>query len=1137
MKLTIFLSLFLCLQVAGKTSAQIINLDVKSSSLKSVLRSIQRQTDYSFVVSEDVLKRAVPITIKIKEKHIKEALPLLFANQTIDFEIANKVIVLKDRGLWSAVTFSQKKMEKQQINIIGSVMNEEGEPMGGVNITVQGDTRGVVTDLNGKFIIRALPTDKLIFTFLGMESQTVEVDQRRMITVIMKKLADQLEEVTVIGYGQQKKESVVASLNSIGPKELTIKQRNLRNVLAGQIAGVIAVQRSGEPGNDAAAFYIRGQSSYAGGTSPLVLVDGVPRRMDDIDVDEIETFTVLKDAAATAVYGAEGANGVVLITSKRGKIQKTLVNFSAQQSKIKPKRLMKLMDSYSYLSLFNEALWNNQGNPDKSVFQPQYTDEILEKYRTGADQDLYPSVNWMDLVSPSTRTTRYTTSFRGGSEKTRFFTSGAYFKEDGIFKSNTVDDYNANIGLERFNLRSNVDLDLTKSTKLSVDMSGQYVKRNQPGYSSDQIFEYISHFPVHVIPMIYSDGTASDHGAYGARVEYQPYNMLNNSGYSKTWSSYLQTKVNLQQDLHFLTEGLSTNGVVSFDADFSSSLVRSKTATSYFALARKEDGSLDKKMMKEGAVLGNPAQGSRGGSKKIYLETSLNYKRTFNQLHDVTALILYMQKETQSQSESDGLQLLPFRKQSVVARATYGFDTRYLFEASMGITGSENFAEGHRWGAFPAVGAAWYISNEKFMKGLQKHINKLKIRGSYGITGNDNIGSARFPYRESINTGAPGYGFGLTPGAGGGSSNSPGAGIAEGSFPMPGLTWEIERKINAGLDLGLFKGRIDLSVDYFHNRRTDILLQRRTVSNVTGFRTFPYQNYGTVENKGIDGNLILKQKVGAVNLSARGNFTFARNKILEYDEIPQRFEYQNYTGNPIGQPYLYIADGLYTPDDFDITVASNGSQSYQLKPGFAIPSANVSPGDLKYKDLNGDGVIDSYDQTYDNKFYGQLPEIVYGFGLNAEWKGLFVGVFFQGTAHASTNMLAEAGNLIPFSSGVDNGSSRIEVADRWTAENPYNQNVFMPRLHATGFSQNSWASTWWYRDASFLRLKNIEVGYDFDKKIIKRLKMNNLRVYLQGTNIAVWDKIKFWDPELGNANSGAKYPLSSTYSVGLEVTL
>ncbi len=1140
MKLTLFFSLFFCLQVFGSTEAQNISLDVRAASVKSVLRTIQKQTGFSYVIPEYLLDKSNPITIQIKDKPLDRSLALLFVNQPFQYTIRNKVIVFKEKKSVAASSSPIKEYKSQQTKLNGQVVDEDGNPLSGVSITIKGDTRAVVTDLKGNFSIDVKQTDQIVITFIGMETQTIAVQDQKTIRIVMKALPDELDEVTVIGYGQQKKESIVSSLSTVGPKELTIKQRNLRNILAGQLAGVIAVQRSGEPGNDAAAFFIRGQSSYAGGTSPLVLVDGVPRRMDDIDVEEIETFTVLKDAAATSVYGAEGANGVVLITSKRGKVQKTIANFTAQTSVMTPQRLMKLMDSYTYLSLFNEAQWNDQGNPNKDVFRPQFTQERLEKYRTGEDPDLYPSVNWMDLLRSNTQSSRYTVNFRGGSDKVRFFTSGAYFKENGIFQSNPMENYNSNIGLDRFNLRSNIDMQLTNSTQLSVDMSGQYLRRNQPGFTSDDIFAFISRYPVHIIPMVYSDGSASDHGAVGAAVVNQPYNMLNNSGYRKIWSGYLQSKVALRQDLKFITEGLFANGVVSFDADFTSTLIRSKTPNTFIALGRNTDGTLNKRTIKPGAALGNPYQGGGdvGGSKNIYLEGSLNYKRVFAERHDVSGLILYMQKESQSQRDANGMKLLPFRKQSIVARATYGYDNRYLVEASMGATGSDNFATGNRWGAFPAAGVAWYLSNEKFMAGLQKYVSKLKLRGSYGVTGNDRIGrdDTRFPYRGSINEEAPGYNLGLAPGFGGSASNGRGAGVVEGAFPALGISWEIEKKLNAGIDIGLFSGRVDLTVDYFKNRRSDILLQRRTVLDATGFRSFPFQNFGVVDNKGVDASLILKQKAGNVNISARGNLTYARNKIVEYDEIPQKYPYMNYTGNPIDKPLIYIAEGLYTPGDFDITTAQNGAKTYKLKAGMPTSTSYVAPGDIKYKDLNGDGLINEYDRTYDHKFYSPVPEIVYGFGVNADWKGLSVGVFFQGTANSSANMLAVAPNIIPFDVGVDNGSARIEMQDRWRADDPENQNVFMPRVHSGGYAHNIMPSTWWYRSAGFLRLKNVEVGYDFNKDLIKRLKMRNLRLYLQGTNVALWDKMKLWDPELGSANSGAKYPLSSTYSLGLEIT-
>jgi TonB-linked SusC/RagA family outer membrane protein len=1019
--------------------------------------------------------------------------------------------------------------------ITGVITDEKGETIIGATVLIKGTIKGALSDNDGNYSIEAKEGDILEFRYIGYNYLEKEVKSGSVINVVLSENSVSLDEVAIIGYGQQKKESVVASINTVTAKEISLPQRNLRNNIAGQLAGIIAIQRSGEPGNDGAQFWIRGQSSYAGGTSPLVLVDGVPRSMDDIDVDEIETFSVLKDAAATAVYGSEGANGVVLITSKRGKMQKTRIDFNAQYSLLTPTRMPELLPAYDYLSLYNEAQWNEAGNPDWENFNRTYSDEVLDKYRNGTDPDLNPNTNWMDLLTDQTQSRRYTISFRGGSDKVRYFVSGAYYSEDGIFKSNPIDKYDANIGLDRYNLRSNIDMDLSSTTKMSVDISGQYLRKNNPGSSSDAIFKMITQFPTHYIPMQYSDGSASDHETYDPGERANPYNMLNSTGYTKQWNMNAQSKVTLDQQLNFITKGLSWKGTLSFDASSYSRIKREKTANTFFATARDTDGNLVKKEIKTGTALGNPAYDDSGGDKKIYVETSLNYKRTFNEKHDVTGLLLYMQKERQRQNVP-GLEMLPYRKQSAVARAVYGYDIRYMIEASFGATGSENFAAGHRWGIFPAIGAAWFASHEEFMRPVEDYLSKLKIRASFGVTGNDEIGSSnRFPYRESLSTSGTGYNMGLNPGTNGDASSGSGSAIIEDNFGTPNLTWEKEQKSNIGLDLGFFRGKVDLVLDGFYNRRDNILLRRQTIATAAGFRNAPWQNFGVTSNKGLEASLILQQQIEKVNLSARGNFTYAKNKIIEYDEVPQVYDYQVYTGNSINQPFVWIAEGLYTPDDFDIIENPDGSKIYTLKSDLPNPGTQVASGDIKYKDLNGDKKIDSLDKTYYNGLFPKDPQLVYGFGLNAEWNGIFMGIFFQGVANTSVNLL-NAANFMPFNNGVDASSARMEALDRWTDSNPYNQNVLYPRMHSTKFDHNTQESTWWYRSGNFIRLKNLEVGYQFNKNLLKKIKMQNLRVYLQGTNLTVWDNVKYWDPELGNANSGSTYPICATWTMGLEVS-
>ena len=837
----------------------------------------------------------------------------------------------------------------------------------------------------------------------------------------------------------------------------------------------------------------------------------------------------MKDASATAVYGAEGANGVVLITSKRGTAQKPTLDIRAEFSVAKPTRLPKMMGSYDHLSLYNEAVWESKGNP--TSFVAPYSDDVLEMYRSGIDPDLYPNADFTSLLKDNTQNQRVTLNLRGGSERVKYFVSGAFYNENGIFDSQAIDKYDANIGLSRYNIRSNVDINVTKTTDLSVDMSGQYMDSSYPAKDVNTIFTNIYAYAPYLFPLRFSDGKFAEHPQWNGSSTENPYNMLNESGYQKNWDAFIQSKITLNQKLDFITKGLSLKLTGSFDANYASITKRTKSPTSY-TMKLNENGEKEYVQINEGqpnlSDHANDAASGKTGRKQIYLEASLNYTRTFNELHDVAGMVLYMQKDRQDMGSG-----LPYKKQSVVARTSYGFDNRYLAEASFGLTGSENFAKGYRYGIFPSVGLAWYVSNEAFMKNAEDIINKLKIRASYGLTGNDNVGGSRFPYRGVLVNGAEDVFFGFNGGSGGKGVNSQGKGLIEGIFSAPYLSWEVEEKKNIGLDLGLLRGRIDISVDFFKNDRRDILMQRKTISSVTGFRQNPWQNYGKVSNKGIDGNIVIKQKVQQVNLSFRGNITYAKNKVIEYDEVKQRYDYQAYTGHSLGTPKLYIAEGLYTDNDFIITEnPSDGSKNYTLKEGLAIPSGAVMPGDIKYTDLNNDKKIDSYDQTYNHGFYAQNPEWVYGFGLNAEYKGFYAGIFFQGVANASINL--NGGRFVPFSGGLT-GSTRVESVDHWSSRNPENHNVLYPRLHPEQFSHNTMGSTWWYRNGNFIRLKNLEFGYQFNPKTLQKALIKNARLYVQGNNIAVWDHIKMWDPELGSAGGGSKYPISMTWTVGLEL--
>ena len=968
--------------------------------------------------------------------------------------------------------------------ITGTITDADGSPLVGATVYIKDTNVGTTTNTEGLFVIDVLPKQQITISYIGYLSQTLPTDGREVFNIKLQSDTDQLEEVVIVGYGKQKRQAMVSSIATVGSRDLMqSSSSNLTSNLAGQLAGLISIQRSAEPGRDDAEFWIRGISTFKGGTNPLVLVDGIPRDINNIEADEIETFSILKDAAATAVYGAEGANGVILVTTKRGTISRPKISFRIEQSIASPQRLPEFVDSWDYLELANEARSNDGLTPSFSAAQ-------IQLYRDRADNDLYPNTQWIDeLVRKAVHSQRYTLNFRGGAENAKYFVSMAYYQSDGVFKENPNGKYDSNFGFERYNLRSNIDLKVSKTTRLSVDLSGQYVHRRTANRSADDIFSFMLHTPSYLFPAIYSDGTLASYEKQADSNNRNPYNMLYNQGYRQEWGVKIQSNIKLEQDLKFITPGLSVRGSVSFDYDGSSATLRDYWPSLYHAV---------------------------------------NYHRTFNYVHNVSAMLLYMQKEQQKNDP-----VLPYRKQSVVGRVTYSYDNRYFIEGSFGYTGSETFAKKNRFGFFPAVGVSYFVSNEKFYpEGLKKVMNNLKIRLSMGRTGNDDTGTDRFLYRATFNT----EGHTFNQGIGTSASNGMGAGIYDLRFVNNDIHWEIETKRNVGLDLGFFDNEIELTADYFNNRRKDILLERNTVPGVAGFHAKPWQNYGIVDNWGVDASLNARHDFGKVRISARGTFTFARNKIVEYDELNQLYDYQRITGTRVNENTLYIAERLYTEDDFIRTQNPNGTYSYELRPGLPTVAlqGTLGPGDIKYADLNHDGVIDSNDKKR-GVGHPYNPEINYGFGLNVEYKGFYVSAFFQGTGNSSVLLASGNNHFWPFNWYEDKSNYRTLFLDRWTADNP-RQDVTMPRLHSHySHNVNKEASTWWLRSGNFLRFKNLEIGYNLPKTFLRKIRLDAARVYMLGNNLCVWDDIKYWDPEQGNRNNGMSYPMSRTFTLGLEV--
>ena len=1011
--------------------------------------------------------------------------------------------------------------------ITGTVTDENGQPLPGAYVYIKGTEVGTTTNLDGMYVIDINQTDELTFSFISYLEQTIKPrSASNTLNVSLKPDTNALEEAVAVAYGAQKRQAIVSSLSTITTDDLKVTSTNITSSIQGQLPGLIAVQRNAEPGRDDAEFWIRGVSSFKGGTSPLVLVDGVERSITDLDADEIESFSLLKDAAATAMYGAEGANGVILVTTKRGHIGKQQISLRVEQNLSVPYRIPDFVDSWDYMRLANEALVNDG-------MEPMYSGDVIDLHESGADPDLYPNAQWTDLIARTIHGQRYTLSFRGGTENAKYFVTGGYQQKDGVFKKNPESKYNSNFSYDRFNLRSNIDLKVSKTTQLSIDLAGQYTARRTANRSPDDVFVFMLHTPPHLFPMVYSDGTVSTYpGGETDGNNRNPYYMLYQQGYRREFQTNIQSRVNLRQDLHFITEGLSARGAVSFDLENTLSKLRNYGPSKYHATGRDpETGALIYNQIVAGSpdvkqveITGNTYD------RQIYVEAALEYNNTFAGKHAVGAMLLYNQKERQKNNEA-----LVYRTQGLVGRITYGYDNRYFIEANFGYTGSETFAKKNRFGFFPAVGASYMISNESwYPEGLKRVLSSAKVRASFGRTGNDDTGTSRFLYRATFSESGHTFNQGISSG---GATNGLGAGIYDLQFENLTLGWEIEDKTNVGLDLSFFNRAIQIQADYFYNIRSAILLQRNTIPQYAGFHQNPWQNYGRVRNQGLDASIDMMKSFGDWKVSARGTFTFARNKVLEIDELTPSEEYQRVTGTRINEQELYIAERLYTIDDFIVTKNDNGTDAYTLRPGLPQPALGgiIGPGDIKYVDMNHDGIIDTNDKVRGVGHPYKNPEINYGFGFNVEWKGIYASVFFSGVANTSI-LLGEGNSTFwPFNWGVEKGNYRTAFLDRWTAENP-RQDVTYPRLHVGyGNSINDEPSTWWLRDGSFLRLKNAEIGYVLPEKALKTLRISGLRIYLLGENLAVFDHVKYWDPEQGNRNKGVSYPMSHSFTLGVEL--
>ena len=1005
----------------------------------------------------------------------------------------------------SIMTYAQGEIE-----VTGMVTDSHNKPIPGVTVVVK-DRPGLGTMTNeaGVYKIKTGTYSTLIFSYLGYEKQEIQVAGKTRISIVLKESeASVLTDVVVTGTGLQKKVTVTGAITTVNVKDLRTPTGNITNALAGNVAGVIAMQGSGEPGNNRSEFWIRGISTFGANTAALVLVDGFERAFNEINVEDIESFSILKDASATAIYGSKGANGVVLITTKKGHAGKININAKTEYGYLTRTRTPEFVDGPAYAALVNEAkITRNQ--------EPLYTDIELMLFKNGLDPDLYPNVNWQDvMLRDGANTYRAALNLDGGGSTVRYFVSGSYLEEEGMYKSDkSLKDYNTNANMSRSNYRANVDMDITKTTLLKLGVSGYLEKQNFPGLTSGIWNSLVGQSPVST-PVLYSNGLVP---SYGTADRTNPWVLATQTGYREYWKNKNEINVTLEQKLDFITKGLQAIGRFAYDTNNDNNINRVKWPEQYNVERRRDrDGNLIMKRLAPERLM---YQESNAWGERINMfETDLIYNTTINERHNIGALIKYNQREQRETSNvgTDIIKGIARRNMGVSGRVMYGYRDRYLAEFNFGYTGSENFKIGHQFGFFPAVSVGWNISEEAFLKKNLKWLDLFKVRYSYGEVGNDNFGNIRFPYLSDIRE-RPGYNFG--------ESISPNyyPGLYYAQVASDQLTWEVAKKHNLGFDLNMLGNLFSFRIDVFKDTREKIFKQRQHLPDMVGVSSDPWANVGKMESQGFDGQFNINKRVNKVDFTFRGNVTYSKNKVLEFDEEANNLPYRMTQGFRYGQARGLIDLGLF--------------QSYEeIRNSPKQMFGEYMPGDVKYKDVNGDGIINDDDVVPIGA--SRIPSLIYGFGFSVMWNGFDMNVHLQGAG--SSSYFINGSSVFPFVDGswgnvlreIGNPKNRWisqEISGDPATENP---NAKYPRLSYGGNGNNYRASSYWLRDGAYLRLKNVELGYTLPSRLLSAIHMNKARVYVMGYNLAVWDSLKIWDPELGSG-SGMNYPISKTITLGL----
>ena len=1102
-----------CLLLTVALNAQTVTKAFRSVPLKTVLEEVERQTGYSILFENEDVDVSRPVTATFKDATLQTVLDTVLDKSlryTVKGGGGGKLVTISRRSPVSA-----PKAPNGELTVAGTVISSaDNQPIVGANIYVEGTNVGTTTDAGGNYKLTVPASAKTVtVSFLGYDTKKISVRDIHLFKLItLADASNKLEDVVVVGFGVQKKESLVGAVQSVKPSDLQTSSSNLSTSFSGKIAGVIAVQKSGEPGADGANFWIRGISTFGSGQSPLLILDGVEitnQMLNNIPPETIESFSVLKDATATALYGSRGANGVMIITTKNGRdSEKMTINLRAEFGASAPTRVPKVADGITYMETFNEAR-TTRGET------PYYSNEKIMGTKLGLDPYVYPNVDWYDMLfKDCTFNQNFNFNMTGGAKKIDYFLNASVYNENGIMRKPEASKFDTNINAQKYLFQANVSADATKTTRVSLKMNTQLHYRHAPIQSVSDLFAYAMtgmpcEFPA-TLPGEESDTFVrfGTNNAWNSGFFTNPYAQLCR-GYGDQFRGHFTSALTVNQNLDFITKGLSATGMATFYNRVYSAVYRSFTPFMYQLTDYNIDEAGNYSYTSNSTNTGTTYLGTtrgKDGYRELAFQAKIDYARTFGK-HDVGATIVYMQKERNMNiSDEQEYAALPYRQQGLAGRVTYGFDKRYLFEANFGYNGSENFAAGKRFGFFPSVAVGWVISNEPFWKGIKEQVNLFKLRASYGLVGNDVISkdyADRFPYLTTVDMGQ-GYDVYI------GNNFERKYGPILSVYGNPNATWEESRKLDIGVEIGLFDS-LNIIFDWFKEKRSGIFMQRTSLPSTFGMSGItPWANIGKVDNSGVDISVDYNKAFSKdLILSLRGTFTYAHNEIVEMDEPKYKWAYQYKAGHPINSIQCLIAEGLFRDEE---EIASSPSQDIYAT------TYPIRPGDVKYRDLNDDKIIDDNDMCWTGN--PTVPEIIYGFGFSLKYKGFDCSAFFQGQGKVSILMY----NYHPFATAATPGSGLMQwIADEHWSEDDPNPKALYPRLSPLWNNNNTKASTLYVRNGKMLRLKTAEIGYTYKK----------MRVYVSGTNLLTFAPFKYWDPEKGSGN-GLGYPLQRTYNLGFQ---